>query len=214
MEHREQQGSAERQQDRADLRREQILEATRAVLDQVGFEKVTTRRIAETAGVNIATLHYYFGNKESLLSEAVRYAVNTAESRLRAAIADAPSAQEALRRAFAQVGDLVRERPGILRYDLIVRGFREPSATEEAKAIYATYLGLAQEILESHISAGGKLAPGMTVKSLAHYIVTALDGAILHHTLTGDDAAAEQTMELILEHALALMNAGSAEGAG
>ena len=55
--------------------REEILEAARVVLTQTGYEKITTRRIAEAAHVNIATLHYYFGNKEALLTEALDYAL-------------------------------------------------------------------------------------------------------------------------------------------
>ena len=43
----------------------QILEAAAIALTRGGYERITTRRIAEEAGVNIATLHYYFGTKEA-----------------------------------------------------------------------------------------------------------------------------------------------------
>ncbi len=51
-------------------RRSEILKATIRVLDDEGLFRVTTRQIAREAQVNVATVHYYFKSKESLI-EAV-----------------------------------------------------------------------------------------------------------------------------------------------
>ena len=40
-----------------------ILDATAALLDEVGFDAITTNLIAERAGVNVASLYKYFPNK-------------------------------------------------------------------------------------------------------------------------------------------------------
>lgn len=45
---------------------ERILEAATAVFTEKGFEATKTRDIAEAAGINIASLHYYFRSKEKL----------------------------------------------------------------------------------------------------------------------------------------------------
>jgi Transcriptional regulator len=201
----EQNGTTTTGGDKGDLRREQILEAARVTLTRVGFEKITTRRIAEEAGVNIATLHYYFGTKEALLTEAVRYAFRRAERRLRDAIESAPTATKALEKAFDTTWEMVRERFGILRYDLTVRGFRDRSAQQEAQAVYKGYQRLAEEIVTRHVASGGTLAPGITAPALAHYLVSGLDGVILRHALDEDDEAARRSFDLILDHALRLM---------
>jgi AcrR family transcriptional regulator len=39
-----------------------------------GFDRVTTRLIAEAAGVRLSAIHYHFTNKENLYLEAFRYA--------------------------------------------------------------------------------------------------------------------------------------------
>ncbi|PYB69696.1 TetR/AcrR family transcriptional regulator [Rhizobium wuzhouense] len=44
-----------------------IIRGAREALEEGGIEALTTRRIAASAGVKLATLHYYFDSKESLL---------------------------------------------------------------------------------------------------------------------------------------------------
>lgn len=44
-----------------------IIKGAREALEEGGMEALTTRRIAASAGVKLATLHYYFDSKESLL---------------------------------------------------------------------------------------------------------------------------------------------------
>lgn len=51
--------------------RTELLKAAAQVFSQHGFRGSTTRRIAETAGVNEVTLFRYFGSKEALLQEAI-----------------------------------------------------------------------------------------------------------------------------------------------
>ena len=54
-------------QDRAKQTVEKILDATAELLDDEGHENLTTERVAERSGVNIATLYHYFPNKLALL---------------------------------------------------------------------------------------------------------------------------------------------------
>ena len=44
-----------------------ILEATGILLETQGYDALTTNRIAEAAGINIATLYKYYPNKQSIL---------------------------------------------------------------------------------------------------------------------------------------------------
>ncbi len=46
--------------------RGRIIEAARQLFADRGFEATSTRSIAETAGVNLAMIHYYYGTKEKL----------------------------------------------------------------------------------------------------------------------------------------------------
>lgn len=186
--------------------REHILAAARQALLAEGYERITTRRIAQQAGVNIATLHYHFKTKEILLSEAVRFGLRRSSDRLEAAIANAPDATAALRHMFQTIWDMVRARPGIMRYDLAVRGFRDPDARREAAAMYEAYHQVMAAVFTRHVQAGGGFALGVTPETLTHYVVAAVDGVILQHTITNDDDAAHSSLRLIEQHVLLLLN--------
>ncbi len=182
------------------------MRAAWAALVRDGYEKITTRRIAEMAGVNVATLHYYFGTKESLLGEATRFALKHTEKRWRSVIEEAETAIGALNGVFAEIWTGVQEQPGALRYDLVVRGFRDETARQDVLAIYSSYRLLVEGLIERHLREGGTLAPGMTVASITHYMLCAIDGVLLQHVLTGDSAAATTALAMIQNHALSLLN--------
>src|SRR5258706_15317030 len=61
--------AAKRKQTRlgGDERRDDLVRAAFACLSADGFEGLRTRSVADRAGVNIATLHYYFPTKEALI---------------------------------------------------------------------------------------------------------------------------------------------------
>lgn len=59
-------------QDRATATVDAILQAAAYILIKDGWEGFTTNRVAERAGVNIASLYQYFPNKESIAVELQR----------------------------------------------------------------------------------------------------------------------------------------------
>ena len=50
---------------------EALLDAAERLLVDVGYSGITTRRLAEEAGVNNGLVHYYFGSNENLLVHAL-----------------------------------------------------------------------------------------------------------------------------------------------
>ncbi len=50
---------------------EALLDAAERLLASVGYAGVTTRRLAEEAGINHGLVHYYFGSNENLLVQAL-----------------------------------------------------------------------------------------------------------------------------------------------
>jgi len=61
---------------RSKLMFDNILEASTRVLEKVSFEKFTTNRVAEAAGISIGSLYQYFPNKQSILIELERIAID------------------------------------------------------------------------------------------------------------------------------------------
>ena len=50
---------------------EALLDAAERLLAEVGYAGITTRRLAEEAGLNHGLVHYYFGSNENLLMHAL-----------------------------------------------------------------------------------------------------------------------------------------------
>jgi len=55
-----------------DLRRRELIEATRDVIAECGFENATIAKISGKAGFSIGYLHHHFSGKDELLGETIR----------------------------------------------------------------------------------------------------------------------------------------------
>jgi AcrR family transcriptional regulator len=103
------------QQERARVAVERILNATGELLDESGFEALTTTAIAARAGVNIATLYRYFPDKFKVVHEfAVRRDRERADAirPLLEQFAKAPDWRRALKGIVEQVVQLRLEQAG------------------------------------------------------------------------------------------------------
>jgi len=90
-----------------------IVDAAARLLRERGYEALTTNRIAEQAGVGIATLYEFFPNKEAIVAELAARLMARVEANMEQAFSEAsgmepwPAVVHMTRRA---VGSLVEER--------------------------------------------------------------------------------------------------------
>ena len=63
--------SVDRQPTRGPSARERLIRQATAIFAAKGFAAASTREICEAAGVNIASIHYYFGDKAGLYRETL-----------------------------------------------------------------------------------------------------------------------------------------------
>jgi AcrR family transcriptional regulator len=165
----------------AETRRE-ILRAAEESFAAAGFAGATTRQVAAKAGVNVATLHYHFGNKEGLyravLEEAISGKLPAPET------AGAPA--DRLARLVSDLWDFSTVRPALARLSLFDRLAGPPSsggpatgrAVEDPRVVL-----LARAIAE--IRNGGPPAT-LSAGAAALFIVTLIDGA---HVAAGEVAS-------------------------
>jgi AcrR family transcriptional regulator len=104
----------------------EIVHAAYLLIAEKGFEGLRTRDIAERVGINSATLHYYFPDKQALVQGVVVYLINEL-SRPRISVAAAASALEKLRAEFSDIKARLRQEPEqlIVLTELAVRGYRD-----------------------------------------------------------------------------------------
>jgi AcrR family transcriptional regulator len=110
-------------------RRREIVTAAYQTIAEKGFEGLRMREIAERAGMNHATLHYYFAGKEALIDGVLDYIVQELSiGRDRSAETEAMSPRERLTRHFAQLLRQMREQPEmfIVLSEINARSMRDP----------------------------------------------------------------------------------------
>jgi len=99
--------------------RKLILEAVITCVEKYGIDKVTTRRIAEEAGTNIASINYYFRSKDELIAETLSMTITHMFEDVSKSLDDADQSFEtALTEVFFYLSDGCLRFPGISRAHL------------------------------------------------------------------------------------------------
>lgn len=140
------------------IRREQICRAAATVIAREGFAGSTMRMVAEEAGVSTGMLNHYFANRQDLLTQALVFVSERAQSRMRDAIQGIPPGRErmvALLDSALAEGQEVSEtwRVWINAYGEAVR-LAELRHTIESRLI--SWYELIDEALEGLVPADGE----------------------------------------------------------
>jgi len=162
-------------------RRQELVEAAFNLIAENGFEGLRTRDVADEVGVNIATLHYYFPTKESLIRGVVEYAM----ARFRSTLAPHGSPSDQLRNYLRAVRKLLAEEPalGSVMGELAVRSARDKSIAAIMTEMYDVWHVTTRGLLRRAVKEG-QLRPELDSDGTAALIVATLTAMTLP-TMTG-----------------------------
>jgi AcrR family transcriptional regulator len=122
-----------------DVRREQMLRAAVEVICERGFSDTRIADVARRAEASPALVIYYFGTKDGLLTEAMRWSEDQFYAATEALLAKVDSARERLETLvrLTCVRQLDEEVPGAwgLWFDLWVQAFRHPEVARDRIAM-------------------------------------------------------------------------------
>src|SRR5438094_7535143 len=111
-------------------RRRSLVQAAYHLIAEGGFERLRTRDVAARAGVNIATLHYYFARKEDLIQGVVEYLL---QQFMTAYLPGSPfemrTTLEQIRGELAELQYLLQKKPDmfIVLNELVLRSLHDPA---------------------------------------------------------------------------------------
>jgi TetR/AcrR family transcriptional regulator, regulator of biofilm formation and stress response len=169
------------QRPRGAARREALLEAVLAIVAEVGAEAVTHRRVAERAGLPLASTTYWFDSKEELLTAALELAADRDVARLHEQ-AERLREHDPRQAVLATVRDPVDEpstRASLMAtYALLLEAARRPALQELARRWTDAYLVTIGELL----ARAGSARP----HDDAQLILAAADGLLLEQLATGE----------------------------
>jgi AcrR family transcriptional regulator len=165
----------------ADARRQSLVQAAFAAIAQDGFEGLRTRSVAARAGVNIATLHYYFPTKEALIDGVAEHL----SAQFRSLHGPTPkpagsAALDRLRQEFSDVRFYRAQHPdlGSVMLELQLRGRRDKNIA----AIVDPLLGRWRAGLEAMVRAGieeGVFDPGLNPVAAGLLLASAFSSAAM-----------------------------------
>ena len=187
-------------QEEAQTSRRKILEAAAALIAELGWTEVTTRRIAERAGVNNALIHYYFGTKDALLVEAAAAMFTEEFEGPMTRMTKASNLAEGLREFVDYLRIIEDHGPGVMvSVEALLRGTRD----ETVRAWIEETLGAARQILEAMVVAAqtrGELSAELDPRASAVVLAALLDGLVLYRLVFPDldlDAVESSLLEMM-----------------
>lgn len=167
---------------RGAARRDAMLRAVLKIVGDTGPEAVTHRRVAEVAGLPLASTTYWFSSKEELLAAALERAANADIARLRhaaEATVDEEPADAVGRAILSQVGEGLRSSRASLvaAYSLWLEAARRPALRALAVRWTDEYHDVVAQLLER----SGASDPVTT----ARLVVAAADGLVMDQLARG-----------------------------
>ena len=155
--------------------RRRILRAAAELIAELGWTRVTTRKVAERAGVNNALVHYYFGTKRALLLQAATDAfMNELGGPLEAIVAR-DDLGEAVHEAIAWLG---RSGPshttGRIVVEMMLQAVHDPALRETSRHLLHDFRRAVQA------KAAEQGWPTETAAGFAIMLAALLDGLYLH----------------------------------
>lgn len=169
---------------RGAARREALLEAVLQIVAETGVDAVTHRRVAEVAGLPLASTTYWFESKEHLVCAALELAAERDIARL-AAYAPAPdaSAEVALQQTVSAIvdpiatGDAAGRASLIAVFALLLEAARRPALRETNRRWTKAYI----ETLSALLAAAGSPRAAED----AGLLLAAADGLLIEALASG-----------------------------
>lgn len=162
-----------------DRRRRDLLVAAYELIAQRGLEGLRTRDIATRAGVNVSTLHYYFGTKESLLEAVVLFVAEKFAGE--GDLAQLPL-DPTLRQHFERAQVTFRKNPelAIVLQELALRAQRDSVTRTAFRPIFKFWNDQVEQVIEAEMSVG-TIPSDAHAHELALLVTSFVMGAMTQH---------------------------------
>jgi len=161
-----------------DERRQELVLAAHSLIAERGFEGLRTREVAARAGVNIATLHYYFATKEDLIRGVVDYIEQQFAEQHTRLRAQGMTAREQLHAELWNALEIKRDRPElqVVLHEIFLRSLRDPAVREIYSGMDTGWHRTIMEIISTGITEGS-LRTDLDVGAAASAIMAFIKGA-------------------------------------
>lgn len=164
-----------------EAQRQALVNEAYLLIAEGGFERLRTREVASRAGVNTATLHYYFATKEDLIrGVADRLLQEISTVRALSAREEVSTPLGELRGDFADEQTRLRESPEthVVLFELYLRSLRDQTMRDILKELDAQW----RRHIEAYLADGvrqGVFRADLDVPAAASGLMAFIKGSIL-----------------------------------
>ncbi len=162
-----------------DLTRRRLLAAAASLIVERGWGAVTTRAVAERAGVNQALVHYHFGSIDNLRRESVMARLGPAVDGLVAELLDDRPLPGSIHRVMRLIDEFdLRTEIGVLMAEALLQASRDPAMGEAMGKIMGSW----SEMLEPRLLVAqerGVVRVDIPAARLTPVIASFLDGFLI-----------------------------------
>ena len=185
----------------ADQRRDQMLEAAAALIAERGFSETRITDVARRAGASPALVVYYFGTKDQLLTEALRWSETSFYDMADRMLDETPGVQERLERIMqmtfvAEEGD---SSSWGMWFDLWAQAFRHEEVKQDRADLDARWRAMIIDVVKSGQASGeiGKV----DARAFALTFSALLDGLAIQVALSDPEVDPEKAYKIAMTFA-------------
>jgi len=182
-----------------DERRRSLVLAAYDLIAEKGFEDLRTRDVAMRAGVNIATLHYYFASKEDLIDGVVDYLLDLFSSEAsRDLDLDFSTPLGHLRAMFLNTVYRMRTMPHmfVVLGELVMRSQRNPSLQAAMKRMEVQWMHYLNWVVAEGV-AQGQFRADLDAEATAKKIIVVVKGVTFQYVWARQEVDFEGVLQII-----------------
>ena len=140
----------------ADARRDQMLAAAARLIAERGFSDTRIADVASRVGASPALVIYYFGTKDSLLTEALRWSERSFYAAVEEMLHESASVEERIGTLVSWCLPDTRRRSDDwgLWFDLWVQAFRHPEVKKDRAELDQQWRDLVARVVHAGVEAG------------------------------------------------------------
>jgi AcrR family transcriptional regulator len=185
----------------ADARRDQMLSAAATLIAERGFSDTRIADVAERVGASPALVIYYFGTKDTLLTEALRWSERSFYAQTEEMLRSTTSLRTRLENLveWSLVPDKQSELTGEwgLWFDVWAQAFRHPEVNKDRAELDRQWRELISRVVQDAIDAG-EIEP-IDVEGFTVLWSSLLDGLVVQVALSDPVVHAQRARQVALD---------------
>ncbi|CAG4892632.1 HTH-type transcriptional regulator BetI [Paraburkholderia saeva] len=188
-------------QERSRVTVDALIEATARILVRDGFDKASTNRIAEKAGVSVGSLYQYFPSKEALVTAVIERHSQELMQVVRDALADAATLpmEQAVRVLVNAAIEAHRIDPELHR--VLAEQIPRTGRPENTEVLSGETYALFRAYLEAHCEEFRAVDLGLAAFVCVTSIEALTHTAVVHHS----ESLSNEAFEVLIDEATRLI---------